>query len=64
MKNRRLLKKILDNALAHKDFMKVNVDAINEGIDMTAENLVGGPHSKTSVGFNSYALWNNPNSLR
>jgi len=55
-------KKILDNALDHKDFMKVDVDAINEGKDLTAENLVGGPHSKTAVGFNSYALWNNPNS--
>lgn len=55
-------KKILDNALSHKDFMKVNVEAIKEGIDRTAENLVGGPYSMNSVGFSNYALWNNPNT--
>ena len=55
-------KRILDNALSSKSFMKVNVDEIQEGEDFTAENLVGGPHSKTSVGYNSYALWNGPNT--
>lgn len=57
-----IAKKILDNALSHKDFMKVDVDAITEGIDRTAENLVGGPYSMNSVGFSNYALWNNPNT--
>ncbi len=55
-------KKILEHALGEKNFLKVNVDAIKEGVDRTAENLVGGPYAKTSVGFNSYAAWNNPNS--
>lgn len=55
-------KKILNNALSHTDFMKVNVDAISEGVDLTAENLVGGPYSMNSVGFSNYALWNNPNT--
>ncbi len=55
-------KKILDQALAHKDFMNVDVDAIQEGKDYTEENLVGGPHAKNSVGFDAYATWNGPNS--
>src|SRR5690606_8486909 len=42
-------------------FMDVDIDAIEEGPDRTAENLIGGPYSKTSVGFNAYAAWNNPN---
>ena len=55
-------KNILEHALSEKAFMKVDVDAIKEGKDYTAENLVGGPHSRTSVGLNSYAVWNNPNT--
>lgn len=55
-------KRILDHALKEDAFMKVDVDAIMEGIDRTAENLVGGPYSMNSVGFSNYALWNNPNS--
>ncbi|SDM36068.1 Heparinase II/III-like protein [Daejeonella rubra] len=55
-------KRILDHVLEETAFMKVNVDAIREGIDRTAENLVGGPYSMNSVGFSNYALWNNPNS--
>ncbi|KAB7530108.1 DUF4962 domain-containing protein [Flagellimonas olearia] len=54
-------KKILENALEDTDFMEVDIASINEGVDYTAENLVGGPYSKTSVGFNAYAEWNNPN---
>lgn len=55
-------KGILDHALSEKKFMKVDVDAITEGKDYTAEALVGGPHARTSVGENAYAVWNNPNS--
>ena len=55
-------KRILDHAIEETAFMKVNVDDIKEGIDRTAENLVGGPYSMNSVGFSNYALWNNPNS--
>jgi hypothetical protein len=55
-------KGILDHALNDKKFMKVDVDAIAEGKDYTAEALVGGPHARTSVGENSYAVWNNPNA--
>ncbi|SKB31980.1 DUF4962 domain-containing protein [Daejeonella lutea] len=54
-------KRILDHALEEKNFMKVNVDAIKEGVDRTAENLVGGPYARNSVGYNAYAEWNNPN---
>jgi hypothetical protein len=54
-------KDILTNALKDTDFMDVDIDAIEEGEDRTAENLVGGPYSKTSVGFNAYGTWNNPN---
>ena len=57
-----IAKKILENALADKGFMKVNVDAINEGIDRTAENLVGGPYAKNTVGFAAFAAWNLPNT--
>ena len=55
-------KRILNRALEKTDFMKVNVDAIKEGVDFTAENLVGGPYARTTVGLNSYAAWNNPNT--
>lgn len=53
-------KRILDHALEKTDFMKVDIDAIHEGMDRTAENLVGGPYAKNTVGFNAYAEWNNP----
>ncbi|MES3017719.1 MAG: DUF4962 domain-containing protein [Bacteroidota bacterium] len=55
-------KGILKHALEEKNFMKVNVEAIKEGIDRTAENLVGGPYAKNSVGYNAYAEWNGPNA--
>ncbi|MEX2235290.1 MAG: DUF4962 domain-containing protein [Cyclobacteriaceae bacterium] len=55
-------KRILDGALGEKDFMKVQVDAVNQGVDRTAENLVGGPYARNSVGFNAYAEWLHPNS--
>jgi hypothetical protein len=53
-------KGILDNALKDTDFMKVDIEAIKEGEDKTGDNLVGGPYSKTSVGFNAMGLWLNP----
>src|SRR5690606_10423073 len=53
-------KKILAKALSNQDFMEVDIYAIEEGVDRTAENLIGGPYSKTSVGFNAYGEWNNP----
>lgn len=60
--NSPVAKRILEHALSEKNFMKVNVDAIKEGVDRTAENLVGGPYARNSVGYNAYAEWNNPNS--
>jgi hypothetical protein len=54
-------KNILNNALKDPDFMEVDIDAIEEGVDRTGENLVGGPYSKTTIGFNAYGEWNNPN---
>ncbi len=59
--NSPIARRILDNALENTDFMDVDIDAIEEGIDRTAENLVGGPYSKTTVGFKAYGAWNNPN---
>ncbi|AHM63024.1 heparinase II/III family protein [Flammeovirgaceae bacterium 311] len=53
-------RKILDNALQNTDFMEVDIDAIEEGEDRTAENLVGGPYSKNAVGFNAYGAWSSP----
>jgi hypothetical protein len=53
-------KKILENALADTDFMEVDIDAIEEGEDRTAENLVGGHYSKNAVGFNAYGAWSSP----
>jgi hypothetical protein len=53
-------KKILDNALNDTGFMKVDIDAINEGEDMTVNNLIGGPYSKTAEGFNAVGMWLNP----
>ena len=54
--------RILDNALTDTGFMKVDIDALNEGEDMTADNLVGGPYSKTAVGFNAMNVWLGPMS--
>lgn len=54
-------KNILESAHKDPDFMGVDIEAIEEGVDRTAENLVGGPYSKTSIGFNAYGEWNNPN---
>ena len=56
-----IAKKILDNALEDKSFMEVNVDSVKEGIDRTAENLVGGPYAKNTLGFAAFAEWNVPN---
>jgi hypothetical protein len=53
-------RRILDNALNDTDFMKVDVDGIKEGKDMTGNNLVGGPYSKTAVGFNAMGMWLTP----
>jgi hypothetical protein len=53
-------KGILANALKDTAFMDVDIDAIEEGEDRTAENLVGGPFSKTSVGFNAFGVWRKP----
>lgn len=53
-------KKILDKALEDTRFMTVNVDSIVEGEDKTGDNLIGGPYSKTAVGFNAYGMWMNP----
>jgi hypothetical protein len=59
--NSPIAKKILENAVEDTDFMDIDIEAIEEGADRTAENLVGGPYSKTTVGFKAYATWNNPN---
>lgn len=40
--------RILDNALKDTGFMKVDIDAINEGEDLTLNNLVGGPYSRSN----------------
>ena len=53
-------KNILTNVLEDTAFMQVDIEAIEEGADRTAENLVGGPYSKTSVGFNAFGKWRNP----
>jgi hypothetical protein len=53
-------KNILDKALKDTDFMKVDIEAIKEGEDKTGDNLVGGPYSKTAVGFNAIGMWLNP----
>lgn len=53
-------KGILDKALKDTAFMKVDIGAIKEGEDKTGDNLVGGPYSKTSVGFGAYGMWMNP----
>lgn len=51
---------ILVNALKDDAFMKIDIDAINESEDMTANNLIGGPYSKTAVGFNAIKMWLKP----
>ena len=53
-------KKILDNALQDTGFMKVDIDSIQENQDMTGDNLIGGPYSKTAVGFNAIGMWLSP----
>jgi hypothetical protein len=53
-------KNILDKALKDTAFMKVDIKAIKEGEDKTGDNLVGGPYSKTTVGFDAYGMWMNP----
>ena len=53
-------KGILDKALKDTDFMKVDIEAIKEDEDKTGDNLVGGPYSKTAVGFNAIGMWLNP----
>ena len=55
-----IAKGILNKATRDTGFMKVNIDSIREGEDKTVDNLIGGPYSKTSVGFNSMGLWLNP----
>jgi hypothetical protein len=51
---------ILDKALKDTAFMKIDIRAIKEGEDRTGDNLVGGPYSRTSVGFDAYGMWINP----
>ncbi|HLA57104.1 MAG TPA: DUF4962 domain-containing protein, partial [Puia sp.] len=58
--NSPVAKGILDKALKDTAFMKVDLDSINEGADRTADNINGGPYSKTTVGFNAYGVWLNP----
>lgn len=53
-------KGILEKALNDTAFFKTDVESIKEGEDKTGDNLVGGPYSKTSVGFDAYGLWVNP----
>lgn len=53
-------KKILENALKNTDFMEVDIDAIEEGVDRTGENLIGPAYAKNSVGYNAYGAWMNP----
>ncbi len=53
-------KGILDKALKDTAFMKIDIEAIKEGEDRTGDNLVGGPYSRTSVGFGAYGMWMNP----
>jgi hypothetical protein len=53
-------KNILDKALTDTAFMNVDIKAIKEGEDKTSDNLVGGPYSRTSVGFDAYGMWMNP----
>ena len=55
-------KKILDKALEDTSFLKIDIDAIEEGEDMTGDNLIGGPYSKTAVGFNVIGMWLSPMS--
>src|SRR5260221_4797199 len=55
-------KGILDEAIKDTDFMKVDIEAIREGEDRTGDNLVGGPYSRTAVGYNARGLWLNPMS--
>ena len=53
-------KRILENALKDTGFLKIDIDAIKEEEDQTGDNLVGGPYSKTAVGFNAMGVWLNP----
>ena len=53
-------KKILDNALKNKAFMKVDIDAVEENTDRTAENLVGRTYGKNPAGYNAIGAWTNP----
>lgn len=49
--------RILENALSNTGFMNVDIDAINEGEDRTAEALTGGPYSRWRENFGA---WLNP----
>ncbi|MEO6932465.1 MAG: hypothetical protein ABI151_12610, partial [Chitinophagaceae bacterium] len=53
-------KNILKKALDDTAFMKIDIDGVEEGEDKTGDNLVGGPYSKTAVGFNAYGMWITP----
>ena len=57
-----IAQRILDNALEDTGFMKVDIDAIEEGEDLTVNNLIGGPYSKTAVGFDAIGMWLRPMS--
>lgn len=58
--NSPVAKKILANALQDTSFMAFDIDALEEGEDRTADNLVGGAYSKNAVGFNAYGAWSSP----
>jgi len=53
-------KKILDKALTDTSFMKVDVDAIEEEVDRTEEDLVGPLYGKNTAGYNVFGAWRNP----
>ncbi len=53
--------RILGRALESIAFMDVDIDAIHEAEDRTAENLVGGPYAKLNTsGYNSFSAWIEP----
>jgi len=59
LENNPVASRILENALSDTRFMDVDLDAINEQPDRTAEALTGGPYSDWRVHFGN---WNNPMS--
>lgn len=56
LENNPVAQQILENALSNTNFMDVDIDAINEGEDRTAEALTGGPFSGWRDNFNDWML--------